>query len=200
MEDAYYSSQSMPGSLLGQAGGQLAGMMRQNAESMNSGMDQFYGASGSAFGRGRDDLLGSLGGGASALSGLASSLGQGYRNFADRTGGSVLDRLMPTEAEQVRRGRDAEVLRRQYQDADRAALDSEYEGLVNQYRALDPGNVTYGQLRGMSDAQYAARQARERAAGRARDRANTLSQRAGLGELPPAHGGFNTGFGRRGWY
>jgi len=134
LDDQHYSSRDMPSQMMDQALGGLLTMSRDGYGSSGLGMNQFYDSLERAESADRmstpdySTLLGGLSSGflhsGDQITGLRGDLGQGYQDFREDIGGMF--RYDP--AADVRKEREAEMLRRQYQGQDAQQLLAEYAG------------------------------------------------------------------------
>jgi hypothetical protein len=142
MENAYYSSQSMPSMLLGQTMSGFQGMMRDNTASMNRGMNQFYGNMQAPVAMGRNDLAAGVQAGGGLLTGLADRMqsasmaarqgqiaAQGQSQLANRGANDMMSRLFPTAAEQERQRQQVASMQRSDNQRQAATLQAEAEAL-----------------------------------------------------------------------
>lgn len=132
LDRQHYSSRAMPSQMMNQTLGGLMALSRDGYGSSGMGMNQFYDAlERSEAQAGRPDystVLGGLASGFNAagsqITGLRGELSRGYQDFRSDMG----EMFSYDPAADVRKEREAEMLRRNYQGKDASALLSQYRG------------------------------------------------------------------------
>jgi hypothetical protein len=145
LQDAYYSSQTMPSMLLGQTMSGFQGMMRDNTGSMNRGMNQFYDNMRAPVAMGRNDLAAGVQAGSGLLTGLSDRMqsasvaarqaqiaDQGRAQLANRGANDMMSRVLPTPAEQERQRQQVAQMQRMDRQRQIAELTAERERIINE--------------------------------------------------------------------